>query len=64
MYCSTKRYNFALSKCMLDAYADKLDVLTVTPASVKTQMNPGTGAFTVQADVHGKAVIDHLGRHD
>ena len=63
MYCSTKRYNLALSRCMQDAYADKIDVLTVTPASVKTQMNPGNGAFTVQASEHGKAVIDHLGWH-
>jgi hypothetical protein len=49
---------------MQDAYANKIDVLTVTPASVKTQMNPGTGDFTVQAPAHGKAVIDHLGWHN
>jgi len=36
MYCATKRYNLALSRCMEDAYADRIDVLSVTPASVKT----------------------------
>ena len=61
MYCATKRYNLALSKCMQDAYSDRIDVLTVTPASVKTQMNPGTGPFTVQPTEHARAVFDHLG---
>ena len=47
MYCATKRYNLALSKCMQDSYSDKIDILTVTPASVKSGMNPGTGVYTV-----------------
>ena len=63
MYCATKRYNLALSKCMQDAYSDRIDILTVTPASVKTQMNPGTSAYTVQAPEHARAVFDHLGWH-
>ena len=58
MYCATKRYNLSLSHCMLDAYSDKIDVLTVTPASVKSGMNPGTGVYTVEASVHAKGVID------
>ena len=62
MYASTKSYNLALSACMQDAYASKLDVLTVTPASVQSGMNPGTGDFTVQANEHAKAVVDQLGR--
>ena len=36
VYCATKSYNFVLSECMRDAYSEKLDVLTVTPSSVKT----------------------------
>ena len=47
MYCATKRYNLALSKCMQDSYSDKIDILTVTPASVKSGMNPGTGVYSV-----------------
>eukprot|EP00353_Schmidingerella_taraikaensis_P019215 CAMPEP_0185614844 /NCGR_PEP_ID=MMETSP0436-20130131/33533_1 /TAXON_ID=626734 ORGANISM="Favella taraikaensis, Strain Fe Narragansett Bay" /NCGR_SAMPLE_ID=MMETSP0436 /ASSEMBLY_ACC=CAM_ASM_000390 /LENGTH=58 /DNA_ID=CAMNT_0028250065 /DNA_START=66 /DNA_END=242 /DNA_ORIENTATION=- len=58
MYCATKRYNFAMSACMQDAYGDRLDVLTVTPASVKSGMNPGTGVYTVQPEEHAKSVID------
>ena len=65
LYCTTKHYNLALSRCMQEAYSsDQLDVLTVTPASVKTQMNPGTMSYTVQAPEHARAVMDHLGWHD
>ena len=63
MYCATKRYNFALSRCMQDAYKDRIDVMTVTPASVKSGMNPGTGVYTITAEEHAKGVIDHLGRY-
>ena len=61
MYCATKRYNFALSACMQEAYSGKLDVMTVTPASVATGMNPGTSPYTINAQQHAKAVIDQLG---
>ena len=36
VYSASKSYNWMLSECMRDAYSDKLDVLTVTPNSVKT----------------------------
>ena len=36
MYCATKKYNYVLSACMNAAYSDKIDVMTVTPASVKS----------------------------
>lgn len=62
MYCATKRYNYALSACMQDSYSDRLDIMTVTPASVTSGMNPGTGAYNVQPEEHAKAVVDHLGR--
>ena len=64
MYCATKKYNLALSKAMQDSYSDKIDVMTVTPASVITQMNPGhLIPFSIQAPDHAKTVIDHLGWH-
>ena len=64
MYCATKGYNLALSRCMQDAYGGKIDVLAVTPSGVTTLMNPGTnGAYKVSASHHGKAVVDHLGWH-
>lgn len=52
VYCATKTYNCMLSQCMELAYADKIDVLTVTPANVKTQMNSGRYMFTVTAESH------------
>ena len=61
MYCATKRYNYALSACMQDAYSSKLDVMTVTPASVITNMNPGNSDYTIKADEHAKAIVDQLG---
>ena len=36
VYSATKAYNYGLSAAMKDNYSDKIDVLTVTPASVKT----------------------------
>ena len=34
LYAVTKRYNMALSTCMMDAYSHKIDVMTVTPSFV------------------------------
>jgi len=62
IYGGTKNYNYALSAANRQAYADKIDVMTVHPASVKTNMNLGYLLFTVQPVQHGKAVIDQLGR--
>lgn len=64
LYCATKAYNLALSKCMQDAYSsqsDKLDVMTVTPHAVKTALQPGHQVFTISAQRHGKAVVNQLG---
>lgn len=36
MYCATKCFNLSLSKCIAEAYRDKIDVLCVTPHSVKS----------------------------
>jgi len=49
MYCATKNYNLYLSGCMAEAYAGRLDVMTVTPASVVSGMNPGTSPYTINA---------------
>jgi len=38
-----------------------LDVLTVSPASVKTQMNSGRYTGTITAAAHAKSVVDKLG---
>ena len=61
VYSATKAYNFALSTAMQDQFGDKLDVLTVTPASVKTLMNSGRYCFSVTAETHARATIDQLG---
>jgi len=61
IYAATKSYNFALSNAIRKSYPEKIDVMTVTPASVKTQMNSGRYCMTVTAEAHGKAVIDQLG---
>ena len=65
MYCATKHYNYMLSECMRDAYELKgIDVLTVTPSAVETNMNPGKGSYKVKAPAHARAVIDQLGRQN
>lgn len=58
IYSATKSYNLALGLSLHDSYKDKIDVLTVTPHGVKSQIYPGHQAFTISAATHGKAVID------
>ena len=61
VYSATKAYNLSLSECMRDAYGDKLDVLTVTPANTATQMNSGRYLFSVSAESHARQTINQLG---
>ena len=61
VYCATKSYNWALSEAMRDAYSDKIDILTVTPANVHTLMNPGIRVFSITAQTHANATINQLG---
>ena len=61
VYCATKAYNWHLSESMREAYNDQIDVLTVTPNSVKTQMNSGRYCFTVTAESHARQTINQLG---
>ena len=61
VYAATKAYNWALSESMRDSYSDKIDILTVTPNSTKSQMNSGRYCFSITSDVHAVATIDQLG---
>ena len=36
MYAATKAFNLHLGKCFADLYRERIDVLTVTPAAVKS----------------------------
>ena len=61
VYSATKSYNFAFSESMRDSYSEKMDILTVTPAMTKTQMNSGRYCFSVTAESHAIATINQLG---
>ena len=61
VYCATKSYNWVLSESIRNAYSDKIDILTVTPSSTKTQMNSGRYLFSITAESHATATIDQLG---
>ena len=61
VYSASKSYNYVLSQAMGQAYGEKIDVLTVTPNSVKSQMNSGRYLFTVEAATHANATINQLG---
>ena len=61
IYCATKSYNWVLSECMRNAYSEQMDVLTVAPSFVKSQMNPGHCLFTISANRHAAACINQLG---
>ena len=74
-YSGTKALNSLVSQSIYDEYQKiksckdpltaehevDLDVLTVFPASVKTNMNSGRYTFTVTSEQHASAVIDKLG---
>ena len=58
VYCATKAFNRILSIGMGLEYSHAIDVMTVCPRNVKSNMNSGRYAFTVTAEAHAKAVID------
>lgn len=62
VYCATKAYNWVLAESMRDAYGDKIDFLTVTPANVETQLDSGRWCFSISAERHAEATINQLGR--
>ena len=59
VYSAVKSFNFTLSQAMTYAYkSDNIDVMTVTPAGCKSQMNSGRYIWSISAERHGKAVIN------
>ena len=61
IYCASKSYNWVLSECMRNAYSEQMDVLTVTPNSVRSQMNSGRYLFSISANRHASASVNQLG---
>ena len=49
IYSATKGFNLLLSQSVAAAHKDKIDVLTVTPNSTKSNMNSGRYLFSVEA---------------
>jgi len=64
IYGATKAYTHILSSSLREMYADKMDVMTVIPRQVETEMNPAGYMFTIQPPTHAKAVMDQLGYED
>jgi short-subunit dehydrogenase len=63
VYSATKSYDYNLSKAVQETYPEKIDVLTVTPGAISTNMNPGSCSFCVEAPAHAKYVLSHLGKY-
>ena len=58
LYTATKSYNHILSSGIEEWYGDQIDVMTVIPRQIETNMNPVGYMFTVSPKTHAKAVID------
>ena len=58
IYAATKGFNLILSQSVALAHKDKIDVLTVTPDSTKSNMNSGRYIFSVKADSHAIKTIN------
>ncbi len=61
VYAATKTFNHVFSSGLRQDYSYAFDVLTVTPRSVRTNMNSGIYLFTIEASDHAKGVFDKLG---
>lgn len=63
MFSATKAFNRTLSIGMSKEYKGKIDVLTVTPSSVKTERwnQDNNSFFAVEAQNYAKSVLDRLG---
>jgi len=61
IYGASKAYDHIMSSSMQEMYGDKLDIMTVIPRQCATNMNTANYKYTVQPEVHAKAVIDQLG---
>lgn len=64
VYAATKAYNLSLGKSLAAAYKDRIDVLTVTPNSTKSNMSSGRYVFSILAEEFAKSTIDKLGQVD
>merc|ERR1719414_2666351 len=61
IYGASKAYGHIMSSSIQEMYGDKLDVMTVIPRQVATEMNTANFMFTVQPEEHAKAVFNQLG---
>ena len=61
IYAATKGFNLLLSQSIASAHKDKIDVLTVTPNSTKSNMNSGRYLFSVDAQPHAEQAVNQLG---
>jgi len=61
IYGASKAYGHIMSSSMEEMYGSKLDVMTVIPRQTNTEMNTANFMFTVEPEVHAKAIIDQLG---
>lgn len=59
IYGAVKSYNLSLGSAMNALYqANGIDVLTVTPGTVSTQMYKGTSPMRISAPVFASSVIN------
>ena len=61
IYAATKGFNLLLSQSVEAAHKDKIDVLTVTPNSTRSNMNSGRYLFSVDAKPHAQQALNQLG---
>jgi len=61
LYCSAKSFNYSFSETLRLEYGDSLDIMTVLPRSVRSNMNPGVWMFSVTSEQHVKACLEQLG---
>lgn len=61
VYCATKAYDLSLGKSLTVAYKDRIDVLTATPASTKSNMNSGRYVFSIESETFVNSTLNQLG---
>ncbi len=61
IYAATKAFNLHLGSCFTDLYRERIDVLTVTPNSVRSQMNSGRYVYAINAEDFVKTCLNQLG---
>ena len=61
IYAATKAFNLHLGNCFTAIYRERIDVLNVTPNSVKSQMNSGRYVYGISAENFANACLNQLG---